>query len=96
MARVPMVTRSMHTTIATILAVNVEQEKTEQIEVVLPRTYKDEKSILKAAMNHVDDNLKLVHVINTRIETNLYGMSEDDFIANAQLLPARTKAEIED
>lgn len=96
MARVPMVTRSMHTTIATILAVNIDEEKTEQIEVTLPRTYKDEKSILKAAMNHVGENLKLVHVIGTRIETQLYGMSEDDFIANAQPLPARTKAEIED
>lgn len=87
-----MVTRTCHVTYATILVVNLAEEKTEQVVFELPGIYKDDKAIIKAAEKRADDNTKIVHVIETEVQDKLKGMSEDDFFANAIELPARTKA----
>lgn len=101
MARQPQVTRTIITTNVKALCVNTTDKTTDEKEYILPRTYKDTKAVLKAlkARYEVDENgnetdVKIVHVISTTEVETLYGMSEDDFIAHAKVLPPRgTKAD---
>ena len=37
-----------------------------------------------------NDTIKVVHVQNFTVESTLYGMTEEEFIEKAQILPART------
>lgn len=90
MPRTAMVTRTFQTTTATILCLDINDAEPFNKEITLPRLYKDNKVILKKAQQIIDDeNVKAVAV--TKVETNeiLYGMKEEDFIANAEVLPAR-------
>lgn len=97
MARPQMVTRTFQTTKVKLLAVTVSTEKTEIVELVLPRTYKDNKEILKAVeKSNENPDVKYVHVVSTEVEETLYGMLESDFIKHAKILPPRSaKEEIE-
>lgn len=90
MARVPQVTRTIQTTKATVLCLDlVKKEPFEKI-VVLSRTYKTEKDMMKRISAILDsDAVKAVHVVNSEVEETLYGMSEQKFIENAEILPAR-------
>lgn len=90
MARQPMITRTITTTKCKVLCVNIAEEKPVTIEVVIPRTYKDEKAILKQVEKAItDENMKPVHISESVEVETLYGMSEQDFIASAKVLPAR-------
>ena len=92
MARKPMVTRTIQTTRATVLCLNIQEGTPFSTEVVLPRTYKDEKGLLKAAENVVNtDTVKAVHISNATVQETLYGMSEQDFIRLAKPMVARGK-----
>ena len=90
MARTPMITRTIQTTKANVLCLNiVEGEPFNQV-VALPRTYKDEKSLMKQVELAINtDSVKAVHVVDTKVEEALYGMPEADFIAVAKLLPRK-------
>ena len=91
MARQPQVTRTIQTTKANVLCIDLVNEQPFTQEVVLPRTYKDEKSMLKKIKPIVEnDNIKVVHVQNFTVESTLYGMTEEEFILAAHILPART------
>ena len=95
MARIPQVTRTMKSTIATIMTVNVTEGKTENIEYTLPRTYKTNADVLKTAKELFEtDTVKLVHVLDTRTEEKLYGMSEADFMAYAHVIDKTAKTDI--
>lgn len=88
--RKPMITRTIKCTKATVLCLNIETGEPFQETVVLPRTFKDENKLMKACESVINThNVKAVHVVYTTIEENLYGMSEQDFIENAEILPAR-------
>lgn len=90
MAKTPMITRTIQTTVANVLCMDIAQGEPFNKEVVLPRTYKDNTAMLKAAAAVIDsDEVKAVHVVNSHVEETLYGMKETDFIANAEVLPAR-------
>ena len=91
MARQPQVTRTIQTTKANVLCIDLVNEQPFTQEVVLPRTYKDEKSMLKKIKPIVEnDNIKVVHVQNFTVESTLYGMTEEEFILAAHILPAGT------
>ena len=93
MARVPMVTRTITTTKDKVLCVSIVENKTFEQEVVLPRTYKDEKSLMKQVKAALEnENVKPVRVISTEEVETLYGMSEQGFIQLAKILPPRTSA----
>ena len=94
MAKQRMVTRSAHITYATILAVNLETEQTEQIVAELHHIYKDDNAILKDAAKTVDSKYRLVHVIECDVQDKLFGCTEDEFFAIAKELPARVKSTI--
>lgn len=94
MARVPQVTRTIMTTKVVAMCANVKEGKLDSVELVLPRTFKDEKSLLKAAQRVIgDDNIKVVAIENATIVETLYGMSEQKFIELADILPPRKVAE---
>ena len=91
MPRVPMVTRTIKTTKAKVLCVSIVENKTFEQEVALPRTYKDEKSLMKQVKAVLEnDNVKPLRVISTEEVETLYGMSEQEFITTAKILPPRT------
>lgn len=90
MARTPMVTRTIKTTKCKVLCLDLANEQPFVKEVILPRTYKDEKQMMKVITSVVDDeNVKAVHVQSADCEETLYGMSEYEFISAAHILPNR-------
>lgn len=97
MARTPMITRTIQTTKANVLCLNiVEGEPFNQV-VTLPRTYKDEKSLMKQVELAINtDSVKAVHVVDAMVEETLYGMPEADFIAVAEPLPRKESTNIPD
>lgn len=90
MARVPQVTRTIQTTTAKIMCLDITKGESLVKEIVLPRTYKNEKDILKHAEKEIcDTGIKVVHVIETAVQNTLYGMTEQEFIKTAKILPPR-------
>ena len=92
--RKPMVTRTLISTKATVMCVNIATESTETREVSLPRTYKDNSVVLKKVKELLDkDGIVAAHVIKTEVVEQLYGMTEDKFMQYAELLPPRKNAD---
>lgn len=88
--REPMVTRTIITTQCNVLCLNLETAEPFNKEVTLPRTYSDEKKLFKMVQQIIDsDTEKAVHIVDTMTIETLYGMTEADFIANADVLPPR-------
>lgn len=88
--RTPMVTRTIVATKATILCVDLDTQSTFQKEVTLPRTYKDGKALMKAAVAVIDDeSTKAVSIVSSETFETLYGMTELEFIQYAKILPSR-------
>lgn len=96
MARVPMITRTIQTTVCDVLCLNVETGEPFNKQVSLPRTYKDENSMLKQAKSVLDtDTEKVVHIVSSHVEETRYGMTEQEFIEHAQVMPALNPQEAE-
>lgn len=90
MARVPQVTRTIQATKVKVMCLDIEKCEPFTQEVTLPRTYKDEKTILKLAEKVLGtDTVKVVHVVEFTVESVLYGMTEQEFIQHATVLPPR-------
>lgn len=90
MARQPMVTRTIITTNVAVLCVDTEEKKPFETVIVVPRTYKDNKKLMKVVESAVNtDTVKAVKILGTETQTVLYGMTESKFIANADILPDR-------
>lgn len=97
MARTPMVTRTIQTTKANVLCLNIVDGEPFNKVVTLPRTYKDENAMLKVISKMVDnDEVKAVHVVDSYVEETLYGMSEQRFIDLAQVMPPHNAAKADD
>lgn len=95
MARERMVTRTLNTTRANVMVVNITNGETSTITVSLSTTFKDENKLFKAVEKVVSANtdLKAVHIISSEQVEALYGMSEQDFMTHAvRLDPATRKA----
>ena len=90
MARIPMVTRTFLTTKANVFCADKETEQTFKMDVTLPKTYKSDKELMKAIEKQVNtDKIKAIYVVYSEVQEILYGMSEQDFINSAQVLPPR-------
>ena len=90
MARIPMVTRTITTTKANVLCLDVVAGEPFNKVVILPRTYKDDKSLMKQVAKLIDnDNQKAVHVVDKEEVETLYGLTEQEFINIARVLPPR-------
>lgn len=90
MARQPMVTRTIQSTHANVLCLNITDGEPFNTTVILPRTYKDDKAMMKVVEKKLNtEDVKAVHIVSSEVHETLYGMSEDDFITFAHELPAR-------
>lgn len=92
MARVPQVTRTIVTTKANVMCLDITNGEPFNVEVVLPRTYKDDKALMKKVSAIIDtEEVKAVHVVAKEEIETLYGMTEQDFIKYAEPMPPREK-----
>lgn len=92
MARVAMVTRTMQTTEVNVLCLNIQTAEPFNKDLVLAGTFKDNKAMMKAVSAQVDNDAQKAVVITTsKVVETLYGMTEDEFIKNAKVLPPREK-----
>lgn len=92
MARKPMVTRTFQTTHATFMCVDTVSAEVCNETVTLPRTYKDDKALLKAGKAIIEKgNIKVVAVVDVTVSSELFGMDEATFIANATILDPETR-----
>lgn len=96
MARKPMVTRTIITTKVNVLCLDVHSAEPFNQVVTLPRTYKDDKKLLKKVEELVNTyDVKAVHIVDKKEIETLYGMSEQDFINYATILDPTTRKEAE-
>lgn len=96
MARKPMVTRTIITTKVNVLCLDIQSAEPFNKVVTLPRTYKDDKKLLKKVEEVVNtDDVKAVHIVDKEEIETLYGMSEQDFIDHATILDPATRKEAE-
>ena len=84
MARKRMVTRTIKTTSAEVLKVNLENAETFKETVVVSGVFKDNKSLLKVISKNDPENMKTVAIINTTVSDKLYGMEEAKFLLLAE------------
>lgn len=85
-----MVTRTILTTEVSVLCLDLIKSEPFNMDVTLPRTYKDEKTIMKKVSALIDnDERKAVHIVHSQVVETLYGMPEEEFIIAAEVLPPR-------
>lgn len=85
-----MVTRTILTTEVSVLCLDLIKSEPFNMDVTLPRTYKDEKTMMKKVSALIDnDERKAVHIVHSQVVETLYGMPEEEFIIAAELLPPR-------
>lgn len=93
MSRVPMVTRTIVATKANVLCLNVQAGEPCNKVVTVPRTYKDDEALMKKVRPLLEtDTLKAVHIVSKEEIETLYGMTEQEFILYAKVLPPRNAA----
>lgn len=96
MARIPMVTRTITSTKAIILCVDTESGQTMDKEYILPRTYKSNEDALKKAVELSNgESVKPVHVKSLEVIEDYYGITEEEFVKVAHIVPKPTKKEAE-
>lgn len=92
MARTPMVTRTIITTRANVLCLNIEQGEPFNKVVEVPRTYKTDEELLNKVKSLAETPTeKCVHIVDKEEIETLYGMTEQEFIEHATVLPPRVE-----
>lgn len=93
MARVPMVTRTIVATKVNVMCLDVQAGEPFNQVVTVPRTYKDNEALLKKVKPLIEtDTVKAVHIVDSEEIETLYGMTEQEFIQHAKVLPPRNGA----
>lgn len=97
MARKPMVTRTIQSTTVTALCMDIVSAEPCNRTLTIPRTYKTEKDIMKVVKPIIETvgNIRVVAIVDTSVNEALYGMTEQEFLEYAHLLPPRSSAEEE-
>ena len=87
-----MVTRTVASVDYVCMTVNTQTRQVEDLTVNIPNgTTMTEKARLKANAEALPANNTLVQIISETVKETLYGMSEEQFIKLAKVLPPRTK-----
>lgn len=90
MARKRMVTRTIITTKAILMMVNTTTSQVFDKEVVISGEFEDAEGVEKKASKLFNSaEAKVVAVKSFEKVENLYGMAEDKFISEAEILPPR-------
>lgn len=89
-----MVTRTIKTTKAIVLCLDIESAEPCNKSVVVPRTYKDDETLLKKVKEVIEtETLKPVNIVGKEEFETLYGMTEQEFVEHAKVLSPRTSTE---
>lgn len=97
MARVRMVTRTIVATKVNVLCLNVETCEPFNKEVTISGTFDKPEKLEKAVKKIVDNETeKAVQIVHSEPVETLYGMTEQDFIAHAEILPPRSGETVEE
>ena len=89
MARKRMVTRTIEQTTAEVMTLNVSTAEVLTIEYTIGGLYSDADLLKKLQEIFQTDELKLVHIEKQECTELLLGMTEEDFIRYATVLPPR-------
>ena len=90
MTREIMITRTITSTKANVMCLDIEAGEPFNETVEVARTYKDDEALLKAVKPLIEtDTIKAVHVVDKEVVETLYGMPEQVFIMNAKVMPPR-------
>ena len=85
-----MVTRTVKVNHVKIMALDLEKEKPFETTITVSEIDKNPEKFLQRVKRVFDtDNIKAVHIISYWPEEILYGMSEQKFIENSEVLPPR-------
>lgn len=97
MAREKMVTRTVTQTTAEVMTIDVTTAEVRILEYTIGGTYDTNEALLKKLQNLFQtDTFKLVNINSTKVEDLLLGMTEEDFIRYARVLPPRITKESEE
>lgn len=97
MARARKVTRTISSTIATVMFVDTVTAKVENYEMKFPGVYSDDNKLMKEVAKKAEgETLKPVTIISKRVVEALYGMDEQKFMELAEALPTRGKKEADE
>ena len=90
MGRIAMVTRTINFTQVTALTVDVVAQATATQVFTLSGTFADNDKLIKALKKEYEsDTVKIVSVIDADVQERLYGMTEQEFMSLAKVLPPR-------
>ena len=89
MARERMVTRTVTQTIAKVMCLDVTTAEVSINEYTIGGTYKETDMLKKFKKLFETDEFKLVNIESSKVEEILLGMTEEDFIRYATVLPPR-------
>lgn len=90
--RKPMVTRTVESTEVKVMALDVNTAKAVEKSYNISGTYKDEAKLLKAVQNAYDTNeLKNVHIVESKVVQDMYGMDMNYFLEHATKLDPETR-----
>lgn len=91
MAREKMVTRTVTQTSAEVMTIDVTSAEVRILEYTIGGTYDTNEILLKKLQKLFQtDTFKLVNINTTTVEDLLLGMTEEDFIRYATVLPPRS------
>lgn len=90
MARIPMVTRTITSTIFEVMTVDINTGSVNITNFTLSGEHEiTEKTLKELKKDFETDSIKLVHIEKATTDTKLYGMTEHEFIEHARILPNR-------
>lgn len=90
MVKEQLVTRTLVTTTATVLYVELSTGKTSKRTIDVVGQYDNDDELLeKVKEAYQPEGFKAVHVTGKKEEKHLYGMTEDCFVKHARILPLR-------
>lgn len=94
MARERMITRTVNSTVYECMVVDSTSKQVETVPVTISSAETmTEKALDKAIRSAVPSGKLFVQVTSSKQAETLYGMSEQEFIRLAKVLPPRTKTE---
>ena len=84
MARTPVVSRTVKSTLAKVLAYNLETKEVSEIDVTLPRVFSGESMVLKYLQkNNENKTVEYVRVVGMITVDEKYVMTVEDFVSHA-------------
>lgn len=92
MARKAMVSRTIESTLATVLVADLKTEKVQDVVIEVAGKFNTDAKLLEAVEGSLDlTALKPIYVKSAEVKETLLGMYEDDFIKQAIVLDPKTR-----